>query len=249
VIGNGPIEHITAGGTARLEPACRGNPAGSEMKTLIAPSLLSADFSRLAHQIEEAERAGADLFHVDVMDGHFVPNITFGPIIVSAIRKLTKLPLDVHLMISDPGAYARQFIEAGSDYLAFHIEACPDPTELIERIRSLGAKPGLVVNPPTPFSKVEPFLSALDLLLIMTVNPGFGGQGFISDALPKVGEAREAREKLGASFVIEVDGGMNDKTAPLAVAQGADMIVAGNYIFKSDDIAEAVKRLRECGAG
>ena len=214
------------------------------MKTLIAPSLLSADFSRLASQIEEAERAGADLFHVDVMDGHFVPNITFGPIIVSAIRKLTKLPLDVHLMISDPGAYAEQFIKAGSDYLAFHIEACPDPTELIERIRSLGAKPGLVVNPPTPFSQAEPFLASLDLLLIMTVNPGFGGQGFISDALPKVGEARKARERLGASFLIEVDGGMNDKTAPIALSQGADMLVAGSYVFGSQDMEAAIKKLR-----
>lgn len=215
------------------------------MKTLIAPSLLSADFSRLASQIEEAERAGADLFHVDVMDGHFVPNITFGPIIVSAIRKLTKLPLDVHLMISDPGAYAEQFIKAGSDYLTFHIEACPDPTELIERVRSLDAKPGLVVNPPTPFSQVEPFLSSLDLLLIMTVNPGFGGQGFISEAVPKVGEARKARERLGASFLIEVDGGMNDKTASSALSQGADMLVAGSYIFGSKDKEAAIKKLRE----
>jgi ribulose-phosphate 3-epimerase len=215
------------------------------MKTLIAPSLLSADFSRLASQIEEAERAGADLFHVDVMDGHFVPNITFGPIIVSAIRKLTKLPLDVHLMISDPGAYCEQFIKAGSNYLTFHIEACREPAGLIERIRSLGAKPGLVLNPPTPFSQVEPFLGSLDLLLVMTVNPGFGGQGFIKDALPKAGQARKARERLGASFLIEVDGGMNDKTGALAVAEGADMLVAGNYIFASPDIKAAVKKLRE----
>jgi ribulose-phosphate 3-epimerase len=214
------------------------------MRTQIAPSLLSADFSRLASQIEEAERAGADLFHVDVMDGHFVPNITFGPIIVSAIRKLTKLPLDVHLMISDPGAYAEQFIKAGSDYLTFHIEACPNPKDLLERIKSLGAKPGLVINPPTSFSQVEPFLSSVDMLLIMTVNPGFGGQGFIGDALPKAGLARQAREKMGASFLIEIDGGINDKNAPLAIEQGADVLVAGSYIFGSEDIAAAVKKLR-----
>ncbi len=214
------------------------------MKKLIAPSLLSADFSRLADQMAEAERAGADLFHVDVMDGHFVPNITFGPIIVSAIRKLTRLPLHVHLMISEPGRYAEQFVKAGADYLSFHIEAVPDPVDVIEKIRSFGAKPALAVNPPTPFSKVEPYLPSLDLLLVMTVNPGFGGQSFMEEALPKISDAAKEREKAGASFHIEVDGGITHETAPRAAAQGADMFVAGNYIFKSPNIAEAISRLR-----
>ena len=219
------------------------------MKKLIGPSLLSADFSRLASQIEEAERAGADLFHVDVMDGHFVPNLTFGPIIVSAINKLTELPLHVHLMISEPGRYAEQFVKAGADYLSFHIEAAPEPEGVIERIRSLGSKPALAINPPTPFSKVEPFLSSLDLLLVMTVNPGFGGQGFIADALPKIGRAVEVRDKIRASFLIDVDGGITDETALGAAARGADMFVAGSYIFGSPDIAEAIRRLREAVEG
>lgn len=214
------------------------------METWIAPSLLSADFSQLGSQMNQAESAGADLFHVDVMDGHFVPNITLGPIIVSAIRKLTKLPLDVHLMIEDPGGYARQFIEAGADYLTFHIEAVRDPRKLIERVRSLGAKPGLVINPPTSFSQVEPFVSSVDLLLLMTVNPGFGGQEFIKEVLPKVAQAREARAKVNGSFRIEVDGGISDETAPLATAEGADVLVAGSYIFGSADIGEAVRKLR-----
>ena len=214
------------------------------MKKLIAPSLLSADFSRLAEQIAEAEKAGADLFHVDVMDGHFVPNLTFGPIIVKAINKLTELPLHVHLMISEPGKYAEQFIKAGADYLSFHIEAVPEPAGIIEQIRSLLCKPALAINPPTPFSKIEPFLSSLDLLLVMTVNPGFGGQGFIEDALSKIGMAKEARQKLGASYLIEVDGGMTHETAPGAAAQGADMFVSGSYIFGAPDIAGAIGRLR-----
>ena len=215
------------------------------MKKLIAPSLLSADFSRLTEQMAEAERAGADLFHVDVMDGHFVPNITFGPIIVSAIRKLTRLPLHVHLMISDPGKYAEQFIKSGANYLSFHIEAVPEPAGVINKIRSLGAKPGLAINPPTPFSAVSPYVASVDLLLVMTVNPGFGGQGFFEEALPKISEAVDARVKAGESFLIEVDGGITHETAPRAAARGADMFVAGNYIFRAPDVAEAVKRLRQ----
>jgi ribulose-phosphate 3-epimerase len=214
------------------------------MKKMIAPSLLSADFSRLEEQIREAERAGADVFHVDVMDGHFVPNLTFGPIIVKAINKLTDLPLHVHLMISDPGAYAEQFIKAGADWLSFHIEAVPEPAPVIEKIRSLGCKPALSLNPPTPFSSIEPFLPSLDLLLVMTVDPGFGGQGFIADAVPKIGMAKEARERLGASYIVEVDGGITHETAPAASEQGADMFVAGSYIFGSPDIAAALRRLR-----
>jgi len=219
------------------------------MKKLIAPSLLSADFSRLAEQMAEVERAGADVFHVDVMDGHFVPNLTFGPIIVKAIKKLAKLPLHVHLMISDPGRYAADFIKAGADYLSFHIEAVPEPAGVLEQIRSLGCKPALAINPPTPFSKIEPFLPSLDLLLVMTVNPGFGGQGFIADAVPKIGMARRARENLGASFLIEVDGGITHETAPEASAQGADMFVSGSYIFGAPDIAAAVARLRSAIGG
>jgi len=215
------------------------------MARLIAPSLLSADFSRLSSQIEEAERGGADLFHVDVMDGHFVPNITFGPIIVSAINKLTELPLHVHLMISEPARYARQFVDSGADYLSFHIEAVPEPAETLEEIRALGAKPALALNPPTPFSAVEPYLGMLDLLLVMTVNPGFSGQGFIADALPKIGMAKRARERLRASFLIEVDGGITHETAPLAALQGADAFVAGSYVFRSGDIPGAISRLRK----
>jgi len=219
------------------------------MKKLIAPSLLSADFSRLSAEIQEAEKGGADLFHVDVMDGHFVPNLTFGPIIVSAINKLTDLPLHVHLMISDPGRYAEEFVQAGADFLSFHIEAVPEPSEVIRKIRSLGARPALAINPPTPFSAVEPYLSLLDLLLVMTVNPGFGGQGFIADALPKIATARERRESAGASYLIEVDGGITHETAPRAAALGADMFVAGSYVFGSGDIAGAIRRLREAVGG
>ncbi len=215
------------------------------MRKLIAPSLLSADFSRLESQMRQAESGGADLFHIDVMDGHFVPNLTFGPIIVSAIRKLTKLPLHVHLMIEEPLKYAPDFVKSGADYLSFHIEAVPDPTALIEKIRSLGAKPALALNPPTPLSGVKPFLSSVDLLLVMTVNPGFGGQGFMSEVLPKIAEARSAREGSGATFRIEVDGGITHETAPGAAKQGADMFVAGSYVFGAPDIGAAIKRLRE----
>jgi ribulose-phosphate 3-epimerase len=215
------------------------------MKKLIAPSVLSADFSHLGEEISVAESAGADLFHLDVMDGHFVPNLTFGPIIVSAIRKLTELPLHVHLMIEEPGRYAEQFIKAGADYLSFHVEAIPDPTEVIELIRSLGAKPALALNPPTQFKRVEPFITSIDALLVMTVNPGFGGQDFMEEVLPKIAEARDAREAVKASFLIEVDGGITNKTAPLAASHGADVFVAGSYIFHAPDVAGAVKRLRE----
>lgn len=214
------------------------------MKKMIAPSLLSADFSRLSEQIAEAEKAGADVFHVDVMDGHFVPNLTFGPIIVKAINKLTDLPLHVHLMISDPSKYAEEFIKAGADWLSFHIEAVPEPAPVIEMIRSLGCKPALAINPPTPFGLIKQYLPSLDLLLVMTVNPGFGGQGFIADAVTKIGQAVRARQEARASYIIEVDGGITDETAPEASAQGAEMFVAGSYIFGSADIAEAVRKLR-----
>ncbi len=229
----------------RPRPGAAARRTAKIVKKLIAPSVLSADFSRLGEEIAAAETAGADLFHLDVMDGHFVPNLTFGPIVVSAIRKLTKLPLHVHLMIEEPGRYAEQFIKSGADILSFHIEVLPDPTGVMDRIRALGAKPALALNPPTPFSRVEPFIASIDALLVMTVNPGFGGQEFIEDVLPKIAEARAARDAIKASFHIEVDGGITQETAPRAASQGADVFVAGSYIFHASDVAAAVKRLRE----
>jgi ribulose-phosphate 3-epimerase len=206
----------------------------------IAPSILSADFTKLASEIEKVERAGCDMIHIDVMDGHFVPNITVGPFIVKAIRRLTRLPLDTHLMIENPEKYIAQFVEAGSDGITVHVEACSGRLdEVIQLIRSRKVQCGLSLKPATPLAQIEEFLTKIDLVLVMTVNPGFGGQSFMPEVLPKI-------EKLRKKFSgdIEVDGGINGKTAPEVIRAGANVLVAGTAIFGREDVREAMTELR-----
>lgn len=213
----------------------------------IAPSVLSADFGRLTDEVEAVTAAGADWLHLDVMDGHFVPNLTIGPAVVAAIRKATKLPLDVHLMITDPATYAPRFIDAGADWVSFHQEVCSEPHALIADIRKRGAHPAMVVNPETPVAAVAPALAAIDMLLVMSVHPGFGGQSFIDGSLAKLEEARRLRASLGASFLIEIDGGITIENAGAAAAAGADVIVAGTAVFRAPDYAAAIRGLRQGG--
>jgi ribulose-phosphate 3-epimerase len=215
----------------------------------IAPSILSADFSRLGEEIAVVERAGADLLHVDVMDGHYVDNLTFGPMIVGAIDRLTDLRLSTHLMITDPDRYAEAFIEAGSDDVIVHVEVLDDARPLLRRIRELGARPGVTSNPDTPFSNVEPYLDEVDLFLVMSVNPGWGGQAFIPQALTKAEQAAAIKRERGLPFDIHIDGGIGLETAPQAVEAGCEVLVAGSAIFKADDPAGMVRRLREIGDG
>ena len=209
-------------------------------KILIAPSMLSADFSKLGQEAKKMQESGADMLHIDVMDGHFVPNITIGPVVVEYIKKHIKIPLDVHLMITEPEKYYKQFIVAGADILTFHIEVCPKPVRLIEEIRAAGARPGLVINPPTPFSKLKPYCKDVDFILIMSVNPGFAGQKFIQDVLDKVKELRKIYNKD-----IEIDGGINYETAKLSIEAGVNVLVAGSFIFGSKDVKETIVRLRK----
>ncbi|MBX5490611.1 MAG: ribulose-phosphate 3-epimerase [Chloroflexi bacterium] len=199
----------------------------------IAPSILTADFGHLAAQVQEAEAAGADYIHVDVMDGRFVPNITMGPLIVEAVRRATRLPIDVHLMIEAPERYLRQFAEAGASILTIHAEACTHIQATLAAIRDLGVRPGLALNPATPLQVVEEIYTDLELLLVMTVNPGFGGQPLIPATLPKTARARALLDRLGAAVELEVDGGINLDTAPRAVEAGADTLVAGSAIYNA----------------
>jgi ribulose-phosphate 3-epimerase len=199
----------------------------------IAPSILSADFSRLGEEIAKAERGGADLIHIDVMDGSFVPQITIGALVVKSIRPLTHLPLDVHLMVKNPENQIEQFLTAGADVISFHIEALSEPSEAIQRIKGEGKKAGIALNPATPISSLDRFLSQLDLILLMTVNPGFAGQAFMDSVLPKIASLREALDERGLKTDIEVDGGINLATAKLAVQAGATILVAGQAIFGS----------------
>lgn len=197
----------------------------------IAPSILSADYAELLKQVILSEKGGADLFHIDVMDGHFVPNITVGPVIVAAMERCTERPLDVHLMIHHPERMIRQFADAGADYLTVHVEAEHDIKKTLKEIKDLGKSPGIVLNPPTPFEKAKPFLRDVDMILIMTVNPGFAGQKFIPEVLSKIRVARDYinREKLRVE--LEVDGGINLETAPKVASAGADILVAGSAIY------------------
>lgn len=210
----------------------------------IAPSILSADFARLGEEINDVARAGADWIHIDVMDGHFVPNLTIGPLVVEAIRKITPLTLDVHLMIENPDDYIDAFCRAGSDIITVHYEACTHLHRTVHSIKEHGVKAGVAINPATPLQLIEPILADIDLLLIMTVNPGFGGQTFISSTLEKIRAAHSWKAANRPNLNIEVDGGVNELTAGQVIAAGADVLVAGNAIFKQSDRVTAIRNLR-----
>ncbi len=216
----------------------------NEMKK-IAPSILSSDFSRLGEEIKAVEAAGADLIHVDVMDGHFVPNLTIGAPIVKSIRKVTSLPFDVHLMIENPDRFIDDFIDAGSDYLTVHAEAAAHLHRTIQAIKAKGVRAGVSINPATPLVQVEYVLEDIDLLLIMTVNPGFGGQEFISTMLPKIRQAREMIDRIAPSVALEVDGGVTIDNIETIAAAGADIIVAGSAIFHSGDYHDTIDRMKK----
>ncbi len=215
-------------------------------KIKLAPSILSADFGRLGEQVVEATRAGADYIHVDVMDGHFVPNITIGPLVVAAIRPHTNLPLDVHLMIESPEKYVQQFAQAGANIITVHVEVCPHLHRVVESIKELGVKAGVSLNPSTPLTTVDEVLSALDLVLLMSVNPGFGGQQFIEGTVGKIARLRRRLDELGLAAELEVDGGINAEIAPRVARAGARVLVAGAAVFnKKEGVSQALGRIRK----
>lgn len=210
----------------------------------IAPSILSADFSKLGEEIKDVERGGADYIHIDVMDGHFVPNITIGPLIVEAVRPITKLPLDVHLMIENPDQYIEAFANAGADYITVHAEACKHLHRTIHLIKSFGVKAGVVLNPATPVHTLLHVLEDIDMVLLMTVNPGFGGQKFIESVLPKISQVRDLIQSKGLTIEIEVDGGVNEKTAKQCIEAGATVLVAGSAVYNEPDRKQAIEKIR-----
>jgi ribulose-phosphate 3-epimerase len=219
------------------------------MKSLkIAPSILSADFSRLKDEIQAVEAAGADWLHVDVMDGHFVPNITIGPVVVEWVRKVTKIPIDVHLMITDPDRYAPEFIKAGADWISVHPDTCPNPNATLNKIRDLGAKSSIAVNPDVPLKKVEGCFSDIDMVLMMTVFPGFGGQAFIPDVLPKIEEVRKRIDQSRSAILVEVDGGIKTDNIDRVCRAGGEVIVSGSGIFKTPNYTDTIRRMREATA-
>jgi ribulose-phosphate 3-epimerase len=211
----------------------------------IAPSILSADFARLAEEIARVEAGGAELLHVDVMDGHFVPNLTLGPPIVECIRKVTRLPLDVHLMITNADTYIPAFAQAGADYLTVHVEACPHLHRTVQSIKECRVKAGVTLNPATPLSALEEILGDVDLLLVMSVNPGFGGQQFIPSTLDKIARARRLLDRLGSRALLEVDGGVKVENAADIIQAGADILVSGSGIFDTTDYAITIKAMRQ----
>lgn len=209
----------------------------------IAPSLLSADFANMGEATSRLSDWGSDMVHFDVMDGTFVPAITFGPAMCKAIRAYTKLPIDVHIMVEHPETYIEQFKDAGADYLTFHVEADRHAHRTLQAIRKAGMKAGIALNPATPAEMVEYVLSICDLVLVMSVNPGAGGQSFIKEVLPKVEKLKALREKNGYNYEIEMDGGINEATSKLAAASGADILVSGNAVFKADDPKEMIAKM------
>ena len=216
-------------------------------RILMAPSILSADFTRLAEAIEFVEGAGADLVHVDVMDGHFVPNLTIGPPVVRALKRVATRPLDVHLMIDNPATTVDWYLDAGADWVTVHVEACHHLSKMVQRIHAAGARAGMALNPATPASAVEEIVADLDMVLVMSVNPGFGGQSFMSEVVPKIAEVAAMIAASGSRAVIEVDGGIDEKTAPIVAAAGARILVAGNAIFGREDRAAAMQAIRAAG--
>ncbi|MDE4086341.1 ribulose-phosphate 3-epimerase [Planococcus maritimus] len=215
----------------------------------IAPSILAADFAKLGQEVQEVEKAGADWIHIDVMDGHFVPNITMGPIVVDALRPLTELPLDVHLMIENPDRYIEDFAKAGADYITVHVEACPHLHRTIQLIRSFGVKPGVVLNPHTPIETIQHVLEDIDLVLFMTVNPGFGGQKFIHSVVPKVAALSQLIKDKGLSVDIQIDGGINEETIVPCAQAGANVFVAGSAIFGKQDRTQVLQAIKKAGQG
>jgi ribulose-phosphate 3-epimerase len=211
----------------------------------IAPSILSADFSKLGEEVKAVEQAGADYIHIDVMDGHFVPNITIGPVIVKAVRGVTDLPLDVHLMIANPDDFIDDFVRAGADILTVHAEAGHHLHRSIQHIRNAGVKPAVSLNPASPLDMIEYVLDDIDMVLLMTVNPGFGGQDFIPEVIPKIERLRKMIDKRGLDIELEVDGGIGPETINRVSSAGADVFVAGSAIYHSDDYAETIRLMRE----
>lgn len=215
------------------------------MPVIIAPSLLAADFGRLAHETGRVDRSGAERLHLDIMDGHFVPNISFGPAVVRTLRPLTKLFFDVHLMCSKPEILLEPFAQAGASQMNIHVELGNQVTSLIWRIKALGKKVGLAINPPTSIGQVHPYLDQIDAILIMTVNPGFGGQSFIYETLPKIQQARAWRDERGLTYTIGVDGGVDFKTGPECAFAGADTFISGTTLFSRRNLGAAVRKLRK----
>ena len=212
----------------------------------IAPSILSADFSRLGAQVAEAAEGGADLIHVDIMDGQFAPNLTIGPLVVQAIRPWTDLPLDIHMMVDAPERFVTQFVEAGADIVTVHAEACTHLHRVVQQIKEAGARAGVAISPATPVSAIEEVLADLDLVLVMTVNPGFGGQPFIKSMVPKIATVRALLDGLGSTADLEVDGGINASTANSVVQAGARVLVAGSAVYnKETSVADAIARIRD----
>lgn len=222
---------------------------GNAIKKIIAPSILSADFSRLGEEIAAIEKGGADWVHVDVMDGHFVPNITIGPPVVASLRKITKLPLDVHLMIQDPDKYIEKFATAGADIITIHVETSPHLHRSVQFIKDQGCKAGVSLNPATSLATLDHILSDVDMVLIMTVNPGFGGQKFIPSVLPKIKRLREKISEKGIGVDIEVDGGVNINTISKVAQAGGNIFVAGNAVFTTPDYGKTISELRRLAQG